>query len=314
MDVIEDDKSTLYQVKFYILIILQIPAILLTLFIFIFFIKNRLLLNNLQNQALLILLTVNFVYLSVDLPMGIRFYNVGYISPPTSAYCTWWTFLEYTLNLINELLMATISVQRHLLIFKAYIFHIRWKLYLYYYAPLAWCLVYPIVFYLGSIIFYPCDGNQWDYTSNVCGYANCYLIYSKVLGTFDWAMNNGFPILIILLANLILIVRVIRQKRRRQQTMSWKKQRLMTLQLFAISSLYLFAWLPSLNIGLIQQLSSSRFASQIQTNYTLDLIYLICLLLPWICLGLLPQFKKWIRKLFTCSTSRNPTHNIVQPI
>ncbi|CAF1507689.1 unnamed protein product [Adineta ricciae] len=296
--------------KFYILIALQVPAILLSSLIFIFFVTHQSSLYQLHNQALLVLLIINFIYLSTDLLMPLRFYYFGYVSPATSTYCTLWTFLEYSLNLINELLMATISIQRHPLVFKAHIFQTRWKLFLCYYLPLALCFIYPIAFYVFTILLYPCDGNQWDYMSNVCGFANCYLIYDKVLGSFDWAANNGFPALVILLANVILIVRVIKQKRRRQQTVSWRKQRLMTLHLCAISSLYLLAWFPSLSIGLIQQLISPNFASNIQTDYTLDLIYSVCLLLPWVCLGLLPEFKKWIQRILTCGKSARAS-NIV---
>ena len=129
---------------------------------------------------------------------------------------------------------------------------------------------------------------------NVCGFANCYLVYNKVLGTYDWAVDNGLPVVIIALANVALIVRVIRQKRRRQQLVSWRKQRRMTLQLLSISCLYFFAWFPNLIIGVVQQLFLPTFLIQIQTDYIFDLIYLICLLLPWVCLGLFPEFTNWI--------------------
>jgi hypothetical protein len=74
--------------------------------------------------------------------------------------------------------MVTISIQRYILKFEAHLLHVRFKHYTLYYLPLPFCLIYPIV-------FYPCDGTQWDSTSNLCGYANCYLLYNKVLSTFD---------------------------------------------------------------------------------------------------------------------------------
>ncbi|CAF3694619.1 unnamed protein product [Rotaria sp. Silwood1] len=252
-------------------------------------------LNILQNQALFILLIVNFIELVADLPMPISFYYLGHISPATNSYCIWWTFFEYNLHLISELLMATISIQRHILIFQANVFYSRFNRFMLYYGPLALCFIYPIIFYIIIIIFYTCDGTQWDYTSNMCGYANCYLVYNKVLGTFDWAANNGLPVIIIILANMALVIRVIKHKRRQQQAISWKKQRRMTVQLLAISSLYLFAWLPSLVIGMTQQLNSPSFLANIQTDYTLDFMYLIALLSPWIYLKLLPELMKWVK-------------------
>ena len=113
--------------------------------------------------------------------------------------------------------------------------------------------------------------------------------------TFDWAANNGFPILIIALANFGLVLRVIGEKHRRQQVVSWRKQRRMTVQLLSISCLYFFTWFPNLCIGVVQQLFIPGFLLQVQFDYVFDLTYLICLFLPWICLGLFPQLIQWMK-------------------
>ena len=161
--------------------------------------------------------------------------------------------------------------------------------------PLLLCLLYPTVLYVIIVIFYPCERNHWDFSSNLCGLANCYLVDNKVLGTFDWAVNNGFPILIIALANVGLVLRVIREKHRRQQVVSWRKQRRMTVQLLSISCLYFFTWFPTLCIAVVQQLFIPDFLIQVQFNYVLDLTYVICLFLPWVCLGLFPQLIQWMK-------------------
>jgi hypothetical protein len=70
----------------------------------------------------------------------------------------------------------------------------------------------------------------------------------------------------------------------------------MTLQLLSVSNLYLITWLPTIVVGLLQQVSSSDFLFQIQENYVTDLTYLICLFLPWVCLGQIPEINKWIWK------------------
>lgn len=311
MKAFEDSKFFLHRIKFIMFIILVIPAFLISIVIFAYFIKHRATLNALQNQALLLLLIVNFIELVSDLPMPISFYYLGYIYPATHAYCSWWTFFEYNLHLISELLMATISIQRHLLIFNSNMFHNRFKCLVFYYLPLALCIVYPIIFYIFIIFVYPCDGTQWDYTSNLCGYANCYLVYNRFLATFDWAANNGSPVLVIILANVFLIIRVIMHKRRQQQGISWKKQRRMTLQLLIISSLYLFAWLPSLTIGVGQQIHSAEFLANIQIDYTLDFMYFVSLLSPWIYLGLIPNVVKWaLHDVY----QRKVTQNTVRPM
>ena len=310
METVDNYAFILRRVKFILLITLQIPAITLTLFMFAFIIKDRTFLAKLQNQPLVILLIINFLSLTIDLPMPIHFYSLGYVNPATAAYCTWWTFFEYSSNLISELLMAAISIQRHILIFQSHILQVRFKRYLLYYLPLVLSVIYPIIFYLFAIVIYPCDGTQWDYTSNVCGNANCYLVYDPVLSTYDWIVDVGLPIVVIILANVALVIRVIKQKYRHHEAFSWRKQRRMTLQLLSISSLYLIAWLPSVIIGVIQEFNSWSFYAQIQSDYTLNLIYLVCPLLPWIYLGLMPKFTKWIwNGLHNAAT----VQNTVQP-
>ncbi len=126
-----------------------------------------------------------------------------------------------------------------------------------------------------------------------------------------WTVDNGLPIIIISIANAVLIVRVVRQKRRRQGYVTWRQQRRMTLQLLSISCLYFFAWFPNLLIGLVQQLYSPTFLIDIQFDYILYFIYLICLLLPWVCLGLFPEFTNWIS---TRIFRRNPAHNVITPM
>jgi len=292
---LEDSKVVLNRVKFLILLILQIPSIVLYLFIFAyFFTHRRFLLKTPQNLALLILLLVNFLEASCDLPMVIHFYYFGRVTPATAAYCTWWTFFEYTLSVSSEFLMATISVQRHILIFNSHLLRIQKKRFLIHHLPLLLCVVYPTLLYLALVVIYPCDGTLWDFSSNLCGLANCYLVYNNILATFDWAVDNGLPVVVIILANVVLVGRIIRQKRRRQQQISWQKQRHMTLQLLSISCLYIIAWLPNTIIAVIQELGESDFIAQIQSNYIFDLLYLVCLLIPWVCVGMLPGFKKWV--------------------
>ncbi|CAF2938712.1 unnamed protein product [Rotaria sp. Silwood2] len=305
IEVFENKKFLLHHVKFSVLLLLQIPAIVLSILIFIFFIKHRTDLRAPHNQALFILLLVNFIQLSFALPLPLHFYHHSYVDPATPTFCTWWTFFEFTLYVTSEYLMATISVQRHMLIFHGHILRIPWMRNVLHNLPLLLCLIYPVTFYFFAIILYSCDGTQWDYTSNLCGFADCYLLFNKVLGTFDWAFNNGLPMVVNALANLALIMRVVRQKRRFQQALTWRQQRRMTVQLLAISSLYIIAWTPCLTVGLVQILGYPTFLAQIQTDFFLDLIYVVCLFLPWVYLSLLPELTKWIKELFHYQQKRN---------
>ncbi|CAF1394951.1 unnamed protein product [Adineta steineri] len=297
MEELANEGHLIHSIKFFIVLILEISAITLFLLIFTFFITNRQYLKKLQNQALLILFMVNFTQLSLDIPMLLDFLRLNRVNPATGTYCKTWMYIESTLDAANEFLVAIISVQRHTLIFQPNLLHIRFKRYLFYYVPLLFCIIYPVIFYMGTIILYSCDEAQWNFTLNACGDTICYLSDNEILAGYDWIMNTGLPIFVIILGNVILVIRVIRQKHRRQRTVSWSKQRHMTLQLISIASLYLLTWLPNVIIGVMQQISPSNYLYALEEYIVSDLTYLICLLLPWMCLGLLPDFKKWMLKL-----------------
>ncbi|UJR32663.1 hypothetical protein I4U23_020123 [Adineta vaga] len=289
-------ERLIHRTKFIVASSLEAPAILFSLLIFVFFITNRIHLQKLQHQALLVLLIVNFIQLSINMPMVIHFFRLGRISPETSTYCKLWMYVESTLDCASASIVAIMSIQRHTLVFHFITLRIRFNKYIYYYLPLLLGITYPMIFYLATVVFYPCDDTQWNFTLNMCGDKTCYLSNDQILATFDWIVNTGLPVVVIIIGNVALIVRVIRQKLRRQQSVSWVKQRRMTLQLLSISCLYLIAWLPSIISGLMQQIVPSESVYGIQEDYISDLTYLISLLLPWLCIGLVPDFKKWLLK------------------
>ncbi len=304
METFVDSKFILHRTKFLIVLILEIFAIMLSIIIFTFFYKHRTLIRAPQNHSLLFLLTVNFIQLLGGIPLSLHFFRLGYVSPATPIYCTWWTFFEYTIFIASEYLLATISLQRHIIIFSPHLLRIRSMRYLFHHLPLFLCIIYPIIFYVFAILLYPCDGTQWDYTNNICGCANCYLLYDLKLGTVDLMLNNTMPIVIDILSNIVLIIRVARVKRRSQQQSRWRQQRRMMLQLFCLSSLYAVSWIPCITVYQVQLFYPS-FLAEIQSDYLLDLEYVSELLLPWICLGFFPELIKLIKQLCQCQRVRN---------
>lgn len=295
----EYTKFTLHRIKFVILLMLYVPALILSILIVLFFLKNRAVRKTLYQRALLILISINLVQLMSTLPLDLLFYSNGYVNPATSVYCTWWVYFEFTFFTVNDLLVAIIAIQRHMLIFNAHLFRVPWKCFLFHDFPLLFSVIYSFILYTFLILLYPCDGSQWDYTSNLCGFCPCYLLH-KTLGTFDWIAHNATPLSVNALSNALLLVRVVKHKRRQQRSFTWKQQRRMTVQLFCISLLYIIAWMPSLIAGLGQILVYPTFLAQLQTDYFLDLIYSICLIMPWVCLGLLPEFVTWLKKMYPC--------------
>ncbi|CAF3554821.1 unnamed protein product [Rotaria socialis] len=290
--------SVAYSAKFAILIAFAIPSIVVSIFIFAYFGWNRNTPIKDHNYSILVLLVVNFVQVTTDLPMPMDFYRLdGIVQPATSAYCTWWIWYEFSLNVINGFLMEWISIERHLLIFHSGFLRNLGakKRRLLRIAPLALCMIWPPVYYCIVVIFSPMCENTRYFDSLLCGLP-CYLRTSW--GTFDLFFNVTFPVLIISIFNLALVVRVIHQSSMvvgRVQN-NWRKQKKLALQLGMISFVYLAAWIP-LSIDHLGQIYIGPNFLLAHSDTFNFLVYLVPLVLPIVCL-------MWMHKLIIKLKSR----------
>jgi hypothetical protein len=135
-------------------------------------------------------------------------------------------------------------------------------------------------------------------------------MYNRILSAVDWTVNGGLPIIVITIANISLVIRVVWQKHRLHQIISWQKQRHMTLQLLSISCLYMIAWFPNTIFAIIHHITQSKAVARIHLNYIYDLLYLACLFIPWVSIGMLPGFKKWLLQRIH---QQSMIHNTVAP-
>ncbi|CAF3819622.1 unnamed protein product [Rotaria sp. Silwood1] len=204
--------SLTYSIKFAVLIALQIPSILVSLTIFIYFGYNSTTLVKDHNQSILILLLINFFQVISDLPMPMNFFQLdGIVRLTTSAYCTWWTWYEFSLNTTNGFIMAWISIERHILIFHSYFLRTLsiWKRRLLRIIPLVFCCLWGPLYYTYTIIISPMCINIRYFNSLLCGMP-CYLLTNW--GTFDLFFDVISPVLTIFIFNLALFICVIQQK------------------------------------------------------------------------------------------------------
>jgi hypothetical protein len=70
----------------------------------------------------------------------------------------------------------------------------------------------------------------------------CYLIDQPILSLYDSIANVAVPVGIIALANVVLVVRVLWQKRNRPD--AWRRQRKLTIQLLLMAALFIIMWFP----------------------------------------------------------------------
>jgi hypothetical protein len=294
-----DGKILSDRFKLILFIVLIIPSILVSVFIFVHLFCHPNVMRSRQNHGLILLLTVNLIKLTTSMPLTMDFYRRERIFSTTPTTCTWLNFYEFSICAIILLLVTTVSIQRHLFIFNSQLMNNRRARLIVHTLPLVACCLYPPLFYLFVVVLDPCNYVEapWDYNSILCGFTVCYSLFNKFLALFDFIGNNGLPMLMIVFINITLIVRVIRQKQRLHVAADWRKHRRMVLQMASISMLHLLSWSPLLSIATIQALWSPMFAAKLYREVLVDMVFLDCLLLPYLYINLVPNiFKKpWIR-------------------
>ncbi|CAF0924048.1 unnamed protein product [Adineta ricciae] len=315
----EEDNTTVTDevisgdpIKFILLLITEILSYLCTLLILSFLLFNwrSLIIKGLRNHFILSLVLVTFIYLTLDLPFTIQYYELGYDMHHSILFCLWWYWLDYTLVVICIFLTAAASIQRHILIFHAHWLHqyrLRWMLH---FVPILACFVYPGVFYLVVMSIHPCVYDESIYCPAPCYTENI------ILFNLDWILNTAFPLSTIILANITLIVRVIRsmKKTRRRPSLTWKRQRKLTLQLVALSSLFVLGWAPSTVVSIVQSFALPTLFSDIpELDYLNYLTYFVCPLQPFLCLFGLPELLKSLTTSFKLLFRRsrvNPVNTV----
>ncbi|CAF4141496.1 unnamed protein product, partial [Adineta steineri] len=104
------------------------------------------------------------------------------------------------------------------------------------YIPLGFCVIYPLIYYIVFIFFYPCK-SYYDFTTSTCMTA-CYLWASSVMVYYEQIVHGFALIFLVFIFNLLLFVRVVRQKNRMGRHAKWGKNRRMAIQLFSVCILF----------------------------------------------------------------------------
>jgi hypothetical protein len=314
---ITDDTPSFQSLHVAPLLVVEIPAIpcILLILFYLFSHCQTMVIKVLRNHPILLLTIISFLYITLDLPFTINSYRLGCDSPRSPAFCRWWYWIDYTIISISLLMTATASIQRHILIFNAHYFHQKRIRILFHYVPLMTCLLYPPIFYLILIYFYPCENSIDEYEQycpNPCYSENSVLFY------IDWMVNTLMPVGVIAAANILLVYRVVHLSKRfhRRGSLMWKRQRKMTLELLIISSVYMFGWGPSIVVAIIQQFFlPGLMETSPWVDYLNYMSYFVCPLQPFIFVGIMPELWKFIKNSMRKCLVRsavNPQVNIIR--
>jgi hypothetical protein len=194
--------------------------------------------------------------------------------------------------------MAWASIKRHFFIFHPAMFTTRYHRILFHYTPILFtALVYPVMFSIIIVFLYPCR-NEFNMAAIFCGYSCALKIPSIVI--YARIAHNFVPTFIVVGCSLTLLARVIMQKRRVQRNQfNWRKCRRMTIQIMTIAGLFLVVTMPVTVVSIVQYCCLPTFGVTVQVPYLSFLIRFLNILMPFVCLSLLPEI--W-PKLLPCKT------------
>ncbi|CAF1474917.1 unnamed protein product [Adineta ricciae] len=271
-----------------------IPAILCSLFVLYYLLFDRALRQALSNHVIIVLALIAFIQQMTIYPGIVYFYSRNGIWERPLIFCEIWGLLDWGLYIVQTMVFAWATVERHILIF-----HDKWvstkkKRFFVHYFPLIFLLVYCFSLYSMIYFYPPCENSLLD------GYPLCVVACFQsnyVFYMWEAIVHQIIPSLIIVLFSIALFSRILWQKHRMNQPINWRKHRKMAVQLLSISLLYLiFSFPPALA-------TTTTFINP-AVNLTIDtweylslLTYFTYLLFPFVCAMSLPNLRTKLANL-----------------
>ncbi|CAF4342881.1 unnamed protein product [Rotaria sp. Silwood2] len=293
------------KVQFWSYLVFEIPSLFFNLYLLYYLIFNRRLRSQLQNHVVMVLLSVCLVILVVDNSFyldGLRV-NHGNSFPFSKGVCLLWWFIDYGFYGAIPVFLMWASFERHILVFyRRRFLNTTRKIFFIHYCPLIIISIYLIGFYVGVILFPPCQ-NIFYSNDLACGSYPCYQDITWI-NTWDYFFNGVLCNILEAFFSISLLFRIIWRKYISTRHFRWKKYRKMTIQLLSISTLSLSITLPQALITFIQsQPNMSDFGSTV-APYFFYLTTYVVLFLPFVCFGCLPEL--WPKALL-CHQRRQGT-------
>ncbi|CAF3235654.1 unnamed protein product [Rotaria sp. Silwood2] len=296
----ESEVSISRPIRFWLLLLLDIPSIICSCFLLFHLFTNKTLRYQLKNHVIIVLLFIGLIIELLDIPLHLSFLHLGNVHPSIPFICLIWWFMDIGLYNGCTIIMAWCSVHLYLLVFHDGMFLNRNRRLFFHYLPIIMLLFYILVFYIIAIIFPPCK-NTYDYTLPVCNDFPCYL-GDSYLGIWDSVVNSILPTCVISISTIVLFINIHYYKRRAHQPIRWRKQRKMILQLLLLCTLYLLPNIP-LNILIFSHICGLSESIGVKAQLHFDfLCYFVILLYPFLCLGFLSKIRKKVLMIRNITT------------
>ena len=142
-----------------------------------------------------------------ELPFTLAFLHRGVVA--ADHLCPVWILINYTLFILSISLTTWASIERYFFIYHEHFIN-RHRILLHY-APIGYLIVYTPLFYVGLVLFYPCQ-QAYNLYSYLCA-GPCYLL-QIVPCLIDWCINVIAVLLVTCVMNIVLIVCNAQQRHR----------------------------------------------------------------------------------------------------
>ena len=290
------------SLRFWLLLVFDVPAITSSFFVLYCLLSNPASRQALHNHTVIVLIVLALIFQLIDVSWYLDFTRRGIAFSQQPAVCLVWWFVDLGVYSTAAIILAWMSIERHILVFHDRLLSTRAKRLAFHYLPLALLLIYATIYYTLVIFNPPCD-NTFVYTIPVCGASPCHL-FDPILGMWEMGIHGCLMTLVIASFNIGLLIRVVVKKRRSSQTFQWRKYRKMIVQLLSVSILYLTFSLPIMIMWVARLCGLPVNVGVEEQLVTFFLTYWVMLLLPIVSLTSLPELKKKVRDLL-CGKSRN---------
>ena len=270
------------RIKFGLFLTLQIPSLVCSVYLFVQYATRPHLYRSMHHHVFIVLLCSSFLFVIVPVSASEAFFYTSTVRPASYLFCSIWTWVHYTANIGNLMLMAFACAERHWLLFRLNSLRTQRMRVFYHYLPIAACMCYPALFYFVLIFLYPCEP-VYDFNQLLC-IMPCYFM-NALVGSVDTFLNNWTPIFAIPLLSSTLFIRFLFQKRQvRMAIFQWKRDRKMVIQLLVIASLYVLMWAPLQSLAVYNLVWPVRVSRQFQIDYLFVLPYFIHFFYPFVVL------------------------------
>lgn len=300
------------DVQFWTFLTFQIPSLACTIFLIYQLLWRRKSRRAMHNHVILILLILVLGIEIFDNPLYIDAYRFGGHAnsfPMTVSICLMWWMFDYGFYGAITVFLAWGSIERHLLVFHHHLLRSRRQKWFFHYLPLLVISIYLIGFYVGVLIYPPCE-TTFDFEALACGLSPCYEEVSH-LNIWDYLVNGIICTCVETIASVTLLIRVFAHRRRAHQSMNWKKHRKMAFQLLSISFLSLTIVFPQSFIIVVQKVGGPEFTDfgAALDPYLFYFYTYVVFLLPFICLVGSPEL--WPKRLLSRYKGRGSVMPVV---